>query len=58
MTHLEAGRASILIIMELLTAVITAAWWAGETMAPMEWFGGTLILSAAVLEAWRPGGQP
>lgn len=56
-THLEAGRASILIIMELLTAVITAAWWAGETMAPMEWFGGALILSAAVLEAWRPDRQ-
>lgn len=53
-THLEAGRASILIILELITAVITAAWWAGETMAPLEWFGGALILTAALLEAWRP----
>jgi len=53
-THLEAGRASILIIMELVTAVITAAWWAGETMNAAEWAGGALILSAALLEAWRP----
>jgi drug/metabolite transporter (DMT)-like permease len=53
-THLEAGRASVLIILELVTAVITAAWWAGETMAPLEWLGGALILCAALLEAWRP----
>lgn len=53
-THLEAGRASIIIIIELVTAVITAAWWAGERMAPLEWFGGALILAAAFLEAWRP----
>lgn len=53
-THFEAGRASVIIIMELVTAVITAAWWAGETMSAIEWLGGTLILSAAFLEAWRP----
>lgn len=53
-THLEAGRASVIIIVELLTAVLTASWWAGERMSGIEWFGGALILSAAVLEAWRP----
>lgn len=53
-THLEAGRASVIIIMELVTAVITAAWWAGETLAAIEWLGGALILAAALLEAWRP----
>lgn len=53
-THLEAGRASVIIILELVTAVITAAWWAGETMNALEWIGGALILTAAFLEAWRP----
>lgn len=53
-THLEAGRSSLLIILELVAAVVTATWWAGETLSPMEWLGGLLILSAAVLEAWRP----
>lgn len=53
-THLEAGRSSVIIIMELVTAVITAAWWAGETMSGIEWAGGALILAAALLEAWRP----
>ena len=53
-THLEAGRASVIIIMELVVAVITAAWWAGETLDGIEWIGGALILAAAFLEAWRP----
>lgn len=53
-THMEAGRASVIIIMELVTAVLTAAWWAGETMSATEWTGGALILCAALLEAWRP----
>ncbi|HET8708629.1 MAG TPA: DMT family transporter [Pseudomonadales bacterium] len=52
-TKLEAGRASVIIVMELITSVITATYFAGETMAPLEWFGGAMILSAALLEAWR-----
>lgn len=52
-THLEVGRASVIIVMELITAVITASLFAGENMAPVEWFGGAMILSAALLEAWR-----
>lgn len=50
-THLEAGRASILIIMELVTAVLTAMWFGGERMSGMEMLGATLILAAVVLEA-------
>ncbi len=53
-THLEAGRASVIIIIELLTAVLTASWWAGERMNGIEWLGGALILTAALLEAVRP----
>jgi drug/metabolite transporter (DMT)-like permease len=50
-THLEAGRASILIIMELVTAVLTAMWFGGERMNGLEMFGAVLILAAAVIEA-------
>ncbi|MBF0255271.1 MAG: DMT family transporter [Gammaproteobacteria bacterium] len=52
-THLEAGRASIIIIMELVTAVVTATWIGGETMDALELLGGTLILVAASIEALR-----
>jgi drug/metabolite transporter (DMT)-like permease len=52
-THLEAGRASIIIIMELVTAVVTATWIGGERMEATEMFGGTLILVAATIEALR-----
>lgn len=52
-THIEAGRAAILIILELVTAVVTATWIGGERMSSVELFGGTLILTAALLEARR-----
>jgi len=52
-THMEAGRSSIIIIMELITAAISATLIAGETMAFMEYIGGFLILSAALIEALR-----
>ena len=57
-THLEAGRSSVIIIMELVTAVVTATWWAGSTLSGSEWLGGGLILAAALLEAWRPSPAP
>jgi len=52
-TKMEAGRASVIIVMELITSVVTASLFAGETLAPLEWFGGAMILTAAVLEGWR-----
>ncbi|MDD2385011.1 MAG: DMT family transporter [Sulfurospirillaceae bacterium] len=52
-THMEAGRSSIIIIMELITAVISATLIAGETMDFVEYIGGFLILSAALIEALR-----
>lgn len=50
-TKLEVGRASILIIMELITAVLSALWIGGERLSSLEMFGGILILIAAVVEA-------
>lgn len=59
-THLEAGRASILIIMELVTAVFTATLFGGERMSGLEMCGAALILAAAVIEArgWSATPEP
>ncbi len=54
-THLESGRASIIIILELVTAVISAVLIGGETMDATEVTGAVLILSAAMIEARRAG---
>lgn len=50
-THLEAGRSSVIIIIELLAAVASAMLVGGERMSPLEMAGGVLILTAALLEA-------
>ena len=50
---MEAGRSSIIIIMELITAVISATLIAGETMDMIELSGGIMILTAAFIEALR-----
>ena len=52
-SHMEAGRSSIIIIMELITAVVSATLIAGERMSTTEMFGGVLILAAAMIEALR-----
>jgi drug/metabolite transporter (DMT)-like permease len=50
-THMEAGRASIIIILELVIAVASAVAIGGERMSASEMAGGGLILFAAVIEA-------
>lgn len=52
-THLDVGRASIIIITELLTAVVSAMWIGGERLDGLEMLGGIMIIAAAVLEAKR-----
>jgi drug/metabolite transporter (DMT)-like permease len=52
--HMEAGKSSVLIIMELVTAVASAAVINGARLRPIEWLGGVLIVGAAVIEARRP----
>lgn len=52
-TRLEAGRASILMISELLVAVLSATLIGGETLTSAEMAGGSLIVVSAVLEALR-----
>ncbi len=52
-THLEAGRASVILILELLAALVSATLIGGEQMAPLEWAGALMILIAALIEALR-----
>ena len=52
-TRLEVGQSSILIIMELVTAVVSAMWIGGERASLLETIGGLLILTAAYFEARR-----
>lgn len=52
-THMEAGRASILLISELLVAVLSATLIGGETLTTAELVGGSFIVMSAVLEALR-----
>lgn len=54
-THMQAGRASVIIILELLTAVATATWIGGEHMSVAEMGGAALILFGALIEARREG---
>jgi len=57
-THMEAGRASILLITELLVAVLSATLIGSEALTTIEMIGGALILTATVLEAWRQEPDP
>jgi len=52
-THMEAGRSSIIIIMELVSAVISALIIAGERLSVIEWCGCVMVITAAFLEAGR-----
>lgn len=52
-TRLEAGRAAILLVFELVAAVVSAMWIGGERLDGLEWIGAALITSAALIEA-RP----
>jgi drug/metabolite transporter (DMT)-like permease len=50
-TRLEAGRSAIIMVMELVAAVVSAALINGDTLDGWETAGATLILAAAVIEA-------
>lgn len=49
--RLDAGKAAILLLSELVVAVFSAVLIGGEHLSWREMLGGTLILSAAVIEA-------
>ena len=52
-TRLEAGHASLIIIMELVVAVLSASLLLGETLSPPELAGGFLIAGTVIFETLR-----
>lgn len=56
-TKMEAGRSSVIIIFELFAAVISAVLIGNETIDLIEGIGGLLIVTAAMLEAFRQSVQ-
>jgi len=52
-THLEAGRASIIIVMELVVAVISSVIILSQSLTMIEITGALLVSTAAILEGFR-----
>jgi len=54
-THVQASRAAVFQIVELLVAVVSAVLIGGETLSYGDYVGGALILLATMIEAFpRP----
>jgi drug/metabolite transporter (DMT)-like permease len=52
-THVQASRAAVLQVVELLVAVASAIWLGDEQIGLKECVGGALILAATVIEAGK-----
>lgn len=52
-TQMEAGRSSIIIVMELVAAVVSAALLTQANLSMNEIIGGLMVLSAAIMEGSR-----
>jgi len=50
--RLDPARVGILLMTEVAVGAGSAAWLAGEHLAPLELAGGALVLAAGVLEVW------
>ncbi|TNF33569.1 MAG: DMT family transporter [Gammaproteobacteria bacterium] len=52
-TQMEAGRSSVIIVMELVAAVVSAAILSQSALTANEILGGVLVLIAAIMEGSR-----
>lgn len=52
-TQLEAGRAALIIVMELVAAVVSVALLTDIELSSREIIGALLVMSAAMIEAWH-----
>lgn len=50
-THIQASRAAVLMVVELLVAVLSAVWLGGEQLSLMDCMGAVLIIAATLIEA-------
>lgn len=53
--HMAAGRAAVLLTLELPVAAATGALFGGVDLTAMEWAGGLLILLAAIIDSRAHG---
>ncbi|CDF83520.1 DMT family permease [Pseudomonas knackmussii B13] len=53
-SHVEASRAAVLVVVELLVSVLTAAAFGERELGVGEWLGGALVLAAALIAARPP----
>jgi drug/metabolite transporter (DMT)-like permease len=51
-SRMSPARASMILMLEVLVGVGSAAWLAGEELGMNKIIGGALILSASLVEAW------
>ena len=49
---MSPARASMLLMLEVIVALVSAAWLAGEPVGLNKLLGGALILSAGIVDAW------
>ena len=52
-TQIQASRAAVIFLFELVVAAIASYYLANEVMELQEWVGGALIVGAAVYAAAR-----
>jgi len=50
-THMEAGRAAVIIVLELVIAILSSMLISHTQLSLVEWCGAGLILAAALMEA-------
>jgi drug/metabolite transporter (DMT)-like permease len=56
--HIEASRASVLQVVELLVSVVTAVLIGGELLDTKEWIGGAMIVVATLMESIPTSTKP
>jgi len=56
-TRMDAGRSSVIMVLELVTAVVSAAALGESVLHAREVAGVVMVLLAALLESWRSGGM-
>jgi drug/metabolite transporter (DMT)-like permease len=52
--RMRASEAGIVATLEPVVASVSAAWFLGEGLAPLQWLGAALVLTAAVLASREP----
>jgi drug/metabolite transporter (DMT)-like permease len=52
LARMQATRAIVILLSELVVAAIAAYFLAGETLRPQDWVGGSLIVAAGVASGW------